>query len=136
MPMGLDSVQGDGLRSARSIGGVYWGGSLFMLLADIDIRHRTGGKKSLGDCLRAVLWKGGDSSQVWTPAKMMAVCDKAVGTNTMSQLAARYVSRGTEVDLGKLWRDMGLIRDEKGFRFDDKAPLVAIRKAIMTGRTD
>lgn len=134
MPMGLNTVQGNGLRSARGIGGVYWGGSLFMLLADIDIRHRTGGKKSLGDCLRAVLWQGGDSSQVWTPGSMMAACDKAVGTDTMSRLAARYVSRGTEVDLGKLWRDMGLIRDENGFRFDDKAPLAAIRKAIMTGR--
>jgi len=136
MPLGLDTIQGNGLRTARGIGGVYWGGSLFMLLADIDIRHRTKGKKSLGDCLRAVLWQGGDSSQVWTPEKMMAVCDKAVGTNTMSRLAARYVSRGTEVDLGKLWRDLGLIRDENGFRIDESAPLAAIRKAIMAGRAD
>jgi len=131
MPRGLDAIQGDGLASARGIGGVYWGGSTFMLLADVDIRRRTKGRKTLGDCLRAVLWAGGDSSQVWTPERMMAVCDRAVGTDTMARLAKRYVSRGSPLHLGDLWRDLGLIRDENGFRTDDKAPLAAIRKAIM-----
>lgn len=135
MPRGLDTIQGTGLRGARGIGGVYWGGSVFLLLADIDIRKRTNGRKTLGDCLRAVLWAGGDSSQVWTPARMMQTCDKAVGTDTMSRLAKRYVDRGSELDLGKLWKDLGLIRDENGFRYDDSAPLAAVRKAIMTPRT-
>ncbi|MCY4191903.1 MAG: hypothetical protein OXD42_11410 [Rhodospirillaceae bacterium] len=131
MPRGLDALQGAGLGSARGIGGVYWGGSTFLLLADIDIRRRTNGGKTLGDCLRTVLWAGGDSSQVWTPERMMTVCDKAVGTDTMARLASQYVSRGSPLDLGRLWRDLGLIRDENGFRTDNKAPLAVIREAIM-----
>ncbi len=133
MPRGLGALTGNGLASARGIGGVYWGGALFMLLADVDIRRRTDGKKTLGDCLRGVLRAGGNSAQRWTVARVMAACDAATGTDTMARLAARHVAKGAPLDLDRLWRELGLSLTPDGLSYDDAAPLARYRRAIMRG---
>jgi hypothetical protein len=133
MPRGLGALTGDGLSSARGIGNVYWGGALFMLLADVDIRERTDGRKTLGDCLRGVLRDGGTSAARWTVARMLRACDAATGTGTMARLAARHVARGAPLDLDRLWRDLGVSLTPDGVRYDDAAPLARYRRAIMRG---
>ncbi len=135
MPRGLGALTGRGLSSARGRVGVYWGGALFALLADVDIRRRTGGAKTLGDCLRGILRAGGNAAERWTVARMLAACDAATGTDTMARLARQHVARGAPLNLDKLWRDLGLSLTPDGVRYDDDAPLARYRRAIMRGRS-
>ena len=60
MPRGLDAMGKTGLAHAGR-GGIYWGGALFMLQADIAIRQASGNRLGLEDCLAAVLRRGGDA---------------------------------------------------------------------------
>ena len=39
----------------------YWGGAIFMLMADLGIRRDTDGAKGLEDCLAGALWGGLDA---------------------------------------------------------------------------
>src|SRR5262249_53969428 len=58
LPQGLPRDGDDGLDRTRSWGATYWGGALFWFLADVQIRERTGNRKSADDVLRAILAAG------------------------------------------------------------------------------
>lgn len=132
MPRGVDALTVESL-DAVSRRGVYWGGAIFMLLADIDIRERSHGKASLETCFRAVLNSGGNTTVRWPRAEFLRICDAATGTGTMARLAARYAVQPAPLDLDALWRDLGVKLTADGVQFDDTAPKAALRRAITTG---
>ncbi len=129
MARGVDALTREGLGRV-SRGGVYWGGALYMLLADLDIRERTGGRASLETCLRAVLAAGGDTTQRWSRERVFDACDAATGTGTMRRLEAAYVENPGALDWPGLWRDLGVSLEDGTLRFDDAAPRAALRRAI------
>jgi len=136
MPRGYNAIGRDGLRRASG-GGIYWGGAIFMLLADVEIRRRSGGVAGLEDCLRAVLREGGDVRVSWLTQDMLRRCDEAVGGSVAQDLAARHIGPGTPVDLEAVWARLGVrIEGDGSIRFDDRAPLAAVRDAILSGGPD
>lgn len=132
MPRGVDALTVESLDAVSSRG-VYWGGAIFMLLADLDIRERSQGRASIETCFRAVLDAGGDTTVRWPRAEFLRVCDAATGTGTMARLSAQYVSRAAPLDLNGLWRDLGVKLTAEGVQFDDTAPKAALRRAITAG---
>ena len=58
MPKGLPAAGDRGLDYTPTWGRTYWGGALFCLLADIDIRKRTSNRFGLQDALRAIVAAG------------------------------------------------------------------------------
>lgn len=52
LPKGLPKPGDRGLDRTPTWGRTYWGGALFCLLADIEIRQRTGNRKGLEDSLQ------------------------------------------------------------------------------------
>jgi hypothetical protein len=48
----------------------------------------------------------------------------------MRRLAAEYVDKPGALDWAGLWRDLGVAPGDDGVRFDDAAPLAALRRAI------
>ena len=48
-----------GLDRTRTWGRTYWGGALFCLMADVEIRKQTGNRVGLQDALRTILSAGG-----------------------------------------------------------------------------
>lgn len=136
MPRGFNAIGRDGLRRASG-GGVYWGGAIFMLLADVEIRAKSGGAIGLEDCLRAVLRQGGDVRTGWRTQDMLWACDEAIGATVTQDLAARHLRPGSPVDLEALWARLGVRMDEHGtIRFDEAAPLAAVREAVVSGGPD
>ena len=59
LPQGLPGRGDEGLDRTHTWGRTYWGGALFWLLADVEIRERTGNRFGLEDALRAVLTQRG-----------------------------------------------------------------------------
>ena len=58
MPLGLPQDGDEGLDRTHTWARTYWGGALFCMLADIEIRERTGNRKSIDDAFRAVVQAG------------------------------------------------------------------------------
>ncbi len=132
MQRGLPALTREGLsRVSRS--GVYWGGALYMLLADMDIRERSQGRATLETCFRAILQAGGDTTQRWTRARVAEVCDTATGTGTMARLENLYVTEPGPLDIAALWRDLGVNLVDGILRFDEEAPKAYLRHAITRG---
>jgi hypothetical protein len=133
MPQGLGAVGRDGLENAQSFRGIYWGGAIVSLLADVEIRRRSGGKQGLEHGLLALLDHDGHASEVWGLKDAIDVVDRAVGAPVLSELAARYATRGNPLELDRLFADLGVRRTPVGVKLDDTAPLSAVRRAIVHG---
>jgi hypothetical protein len=135
MPRGLPALTETGLAQAASRRS-YWGGALFLLLADVELRRRSGGDMGSEDCLRAVLREGVDVRWRWPTARMLAACDAATGATVFADLARRYVYGHEPLDLDGLWRDLGVSLEVDGtIVYDDQARLAAVRRTIVWGST-
>ncbi|HEV7499470.1 MAG TPA: hypothetical protein VGQ33_05670 [Vicinamibacteria bacterium] len=126
-PQGLPGV--GGLDGNRGFGAVYWGGALFWLLADVEIREKTGGRRTLEDALAAVRQAGGSIAVTWPVERVLTIADAGVGMSVLVPLYARMAQSGERVDLPALWARLG-IEDAGGIHFRDDAPLAALRQAI------
>ena len=107
---------------------------LFCLLADLEIRERTRGRKSLDDALRAILFRGGDISVRWDLSRALEEGDRATGTSVLTDLHRRMGSQSFEVDLTRLWKKLGVELRGDAVTFDDDAALSHVRRALTEGR--
>ena len=130
MPRGVPEPGAElALDKRDTIDDIYWGGGLFVLMADVGIRQATAGKKSFDDVMRAVLAKGGDATVTWRLEDVVAVARETTGTDVMGDLVARFGVHGERADLAKLFADLGV----RAGSLDDSAPLAWVRRAIATG---
>jgi hypothetical protein len=130
MPKGLPQAGDEGLDNTDTWGRKYWGGAMFCLLADIEIRKRSDNKVGLRDAMRGVLAAGGNVEQDWPIERILATADKAVGLDVLTRLHDQMGPKPVSPDLEALWRDLGLKRHDGDLEFDDAAPLASIRKSI------
>jgi hypothetical protein len=135
MPKGLPQAGDQGLDNTDTWGRKYWGGAMFCLLADIEIRKRTGNKLGLQDAMRGVLAAGGNHEKDWPIDRVLSTADKAVGVDVLTHLHDQMGPKPVTPDLAALWRDLGLKAQGESLEFDDAAPLAAIRKAITEPRS-
>jgi hypothetical protein len=134
MPRGLPQPGDRGLDHTHTWGRTCWGGALFCLLADVDIRRRTQLRFGLQDALRAVLRESGGLATDWPIERVLHSGDAAVGTRTLEELYAQMKDRPYAPDLVTLWRQLGVEPDGDGVRLDEQAPLAPVRRAIMRAR--
>jgi hypothetical protein len=135
MPRGIEAMTRLGMRRA-GFGAIYWGGAMFALITDIEMRKRTDGQRGIEDCLRAVRRDGGTGDKRWTTEEFIAACDRAIGGSVMAQNAQVYYLDGGPVDLDKLWADLGVVQQGERFVLRGNAPLARIRDAIIWGKPD
>jgi len=132
MPQGLPHAGDRGLDHTHTWGRTYWGGALFCLLADVEIRRQTNNAKGLEHALRGILDAGGDIRKEWNLEDALRTGDRAVGVSVLQPLYARMKDKPVSVDLDSLWTQLGVQSDGASVRFDDSATLSAIRRAITT----
>lgn len=137
MPQGLPQVGDRGLDHTHSWGRTFWGGALFCLLVDVQIRRRTDNRQSLQTAMRAIAAAGGNVEARWPIARVIEVADAATGVPVMKELYEEMKDRPDNVDLARLWRRLGIAQQsgqigfERGtISIDDMAPLAATRRAI------
>ncbi len=130
LPKGLPETGDRGLDFTPTWGRTYWGGALFCLLVDIEIRKRTGNEKGLEDALRAILNAGGTIESDWSLTRTLEIGDRATGFPVLRELYDKMKAASVPVDLKALWKELGIARRNGKIEFNDAAPLAAIRKAI------
>jgi len=130
MPQGLPRDGDQGLDNTHTWGRTYWGGALFCLMADIEIRKRTGNAKGLQHALRAINRAGGTIEADWPLERAFEIGDKATEGKTLMDLYAKMASKPVAVDLPHLWEQLGIRSGGQGTALDDRAPWAAIRAAI------
>jgi hypothetical protein len=130
MPQGLPAFTEHGLEAADDFRGIYWGGALACLLADVEARKRELGK-GLEVGIRALNQAGGNACEVWSLDDAIATIDRALGVPTLAPIAQQHAAKGAPFDFEGLLRDLGVVRLGGGnVRLSDQAPLAAVRRAI------
>jgi hypothetical protein len=131
MPNGLPRGGDQGLDNTHTWGRTYWGGALFCLVADVEIRKKTSNRMGLRDAMRAVLRSSGGVSFEMPIDRVMKIGDEATGTSVLQDLYAQVKDKPVSPDLPALWKQLGIRERGDSVEFDDDAPLAATRKAIM-----
>jgi hypothetical protein len=136
MPRGLPQPGDGGLDHTHTWGRTYWGGALFCLLADVEIRQRTSNRVGLQTALRAVAHASGGLVSDWPIERVFAAGDAAVGAKVLEELYARSKDTPLATDLPALWRGLGIDPEDGTVKLREDAPLAKIRDAIMRAPLD
>lgn len=132
MPKGEPAPGDQGMDRTHTWGRTYWGGALFCLVADINIRRQTNNRKGLQDALRAIVKAGGTIDHGWPLMNALEIGDQATGTRVLTNQYKQWSQSPSPVDLPKLWMDLGVSAGQTGAEFNSNAPLAQIRDAIAT----
>ena len=120
-----------GLDKTHTWGRTYWGGALFWMMVDLELRKTTGNGKSLRDALLYIASIGGNARQMWSTDRVVESSDKGTGTDVVSRLYASMAEAPGDVDLEQLWLDLGVVRNpDRSVTLHDDAPLAAIRQGV------
>ncbi|RYZ85380.1 MAG: hypothetical protein EOP04_16110 [Proteobacteria bacterium] len=132
MPNGLVNKNSGGLDGTRDWGRIYWGGALYCLLVDTELRERSKGKVGIEVALRAIVDAGGTMAVQWPLEKALAIGDKATGYPVMNKVYQEMKDKWVDVDLKHLWKSMGVaLKADGSVTFDDKAPLAYVREGMI-----
>ncbi len=131
MPQGLPGAGDAGLDHTPTWGRTYWGGAMFCLLADIEIRKLTDNRMSLRDALRGIL-KDGYSMQADTTAmQVFKSGDAATGVPVLVTLYEKMRADPVPVDLDALWVSLGVSLQNDRVNYLADAPLAYVRENLL-----
>jgi hypothetical protein len=130
MPHGEPEEGDKGLNRTHTWGRTYWGGALFCLVVDVEIHRETRNTKGLQDALRAIVNASGTIDKEWRIDRILETGDRATGTSVLRDTYRRWSDTPVNVDLAKLWSELGVEADRDRITFKDQAPRASIRKAI------
>lgn len=130
LPQGLPAADDKGLDRTPTWGRTYWGGALFCLVADVEIRKRTHGALGLEDALRAILQTDGNVGVRREIRDILRTGDAATGTHVLSELYEAWRETPVRVDLPRLARELGVSITATRTTFVDGAPFAHVRQAI------
>ena len=131
MPQGLPKAGDRGLDLTPTWGRTYWGGAMFCLLADIEIRKLTNNQKSLRDALRGVLDAGLSMHASASVMQVFEAGDKATGVDVLVPLYKNMKANPYPVDLDALWASLGVALEKDTAIYNDEAPLAHVRKQLL-----
>jgi hypothetical protein len=132
MPQGLPGEGDRGMDNTHTWGRTYWGGAIYWIEAEVAIRQKTSNKKGLQQALRGILETVGSIQEDAELAPVLAAGDKATGTTVLTDIYARVKDQPEPANLDEMWKSLGVSWRDKRVSYDDKAPLAATRRAIVT----
>jgi predicted metalloprotease with PDZ domain len=136
LPQGLPEAGEGGLDNSGRRERIYWGGNIYWLLADVQIRAQTDNRRGVDDAIRAILAEGGNGGAEWPLERVLAVGERATGTTVLKDLYEQLGTKPGHVDLEELWRKLGVRESGGRIIFDDRAPWAKYRAAITAPPAD
>ena len=131
MPQGLPKNGDRGLDRTPTWGRTYWGGAIFCMLADIEIRKLTENRLSLRDALRGVLDAGLSMHASSSAMEVFESADRALGLDVLVPLYLKTKADPYPVDLDALWTSLGVSLENDQVVFNDNAPMAHVRKKLL-----
>ncbi len=131
MPQGLPRGGDEGLDKTPTWGRTYWGGAIFCLLADIEIRKLTDNRYSLRDALRGILEDGYSMKSSTSVLQVFESGDRATGVAVMVPLYNKMKADPYPIDLDALWLSLGVTIKDDQVKYNDNAPMAHIRKQLL-----
>lgn len=131
---GLPEYGDRGLDHTPTWGRTYWGGALFCLLADVEIRQKTKNRYGLEHAFRGIVSSGGTINNDWDVITTLTKGDKAVGVSVLVPLYNKMKATPVKVNLQDLWKRLGVENYNGEITFNDDAPLADIRDAITSSK--
>jgi hypothetical protein len=117
------------MRERRSFYRVYWAGAAIALLADLSTR-RAGGP-TLDSALRSFAECCASSDQEWNAERVLSHLDATLGAPHFSDQARRWLDCSEFPDVSEALRALGVAPGKQGRAVFGRAPLAALRDAIM-----
>ncbi|MGZ3651578.1 MAG: hypothetical protein ACXVCI_10195 [Bdellovibrionota bacterium] len=117
-----------GLMDADYYRRIYWGGALFWLTIDLEIREKTGGKKSLDTVTRGILAEGGTNAHKWNLTRLRKAVDHYAGLPVFQKWYDFFGMKPGKADLPALWARLGLTINGK--KLDPTLPS-ALRESLL-----
>ncbi len=130
LPNGLPKRGDRGLDYTPTWGRTYWGGALFCLLADVEIRKQTHNRQGLEHAIRAITEANGVITEFWDIREVLRTGDKATKGTALETLYDKMRDKPYPVDLDALWKQLGVELRGETVIFHNDAPLAHVRKAI------
>jgi len=131
MPQGLPKNGDRGLDRTPTWGRTYWGGAIFCMLADIEIRKHTDNRLSLRDALRGVLDSGLSMHASSSAMEVFKSADRALGFDVLVPLYLKTKADPYPVDLDALWTSLGVRLENDQIMYNDGAPMAHVRKKLL-----
>src|SRR5271155_921006 len=135
-PIAAAPAGDQGLDNTHTWGRTYWGGALFCLMADVEIRRRTNNRYGLQDALRGILGAGGNMEHDWPLTRALKAGDDATGVPVLRELYDRMKATPITPDLPALWHQLGIRPSGNYVVLDQGAPLASVVRSIMAKRSD
>ena len=127
----LNEAAEAGVRQARMK--IYWSGAAIALLADLELRERSGGRESLDVALDRLQQCCLRSQRTWSGPELFAQLDALVDGAVFMPLYKRYANSSGFPNVGATLERIGIDTSGENIRLLSDAPLAHIREAI-TGR--
>lgn len=121
-----------GVRKARMK--IYWSGAAIALLADIELRERSGGRESLDVALDRLQRCCLPSKRSWSGPKLFAKLDSLVERPVFMPLYSRYADTAGFPDMRPALRRLGVRIDNRKVSVTPHAELADLRVDIINGR--
>jgi hypothetical protein len=131
MPQGQPEAGDRGLDYTPSWGRVYWGGALFSLVADVEIRRQSQNRFGLRDALQGIVKSGGTMAVQWKIEDAFAAGDRATQTPVLLTEYRKRRADPAPVNLDELWTNLGVSFENGRVKLDDNAPWAFIRHGIL-----
>lgn len=129
--LSLNDAAEAGIRRARMK--IYWSGAAIALLADVQLRERSGGRESLDTALDGLQRCCLPSTRTWSGRELFSKLDSFVTEPVFMPLYRQYANRAGFPDFAPALERLGVEIDGAGARLHDDAELAAIRDAISHG---
>ncbi|MCA9606681.1 MAG: hypothetical protein KC619_13845 [Myxococcales bacterium] len=119
------------MRQTAAYRRVYWAGAAIALAADVEIRRRTQGARSLDDALDDLNECCGSWERPMRGEEAVERLGR-VGDGAFAEIARRWLGRSEFPSLDDTYRRLGMERVDEGLVLDGDAEATALREAIMT----
>ncbi|HZD51642.1 MAG TPA: hypothetical protein VE175_01225 [Woeseiaceae bacterium] len=117
-----------GIRSARMK--IYWSGAALALMADVELRRRSGGAETLDDVLGHLQSCCLPSGRTWSAPELFRTLDALASHPVFMPLYRRYADAAGFPDTRPLLERLGVDVTDTGVRLRREGELAVIRSAI------
>ncbi len=131
--LSLNEAAAGGIRQARMK--VYWSGAAIALMADTQLRSRSGGKKSLDSVLGQLQACCLPSKRQWSGPRLFEKLDSFLDVPVFMPLYRQYANAEGFPDVAPVLLELGISKNSDSTVYlNDDASLADTRKAISAAR--